>query len=426
MRLTTAIAFAKSAGYVSQLLNMGAGTTWAGKTSLTIFPQAISSLSQQLTHRIVVVGTNGKTTTTAMIAHILSTTGMRVVHNATGANLRNGIAGCLVRYSLATGHMNADVGVFEVDEAELKHVIHELDPTIIVMLNLFRDQLDRYGELDAIAREWNNALSRISKKTKLVVNADDPLIAHIGEVSNRSVAYFGLSRGKKRHIADLTADSSYCISCGSKLTYEWISYAHLGKWSCGSCGRKRPHISAPHVTNPLAGTYNMYNTLAAFLTCSLAGISIPAVQEALESFTPVFGRQESLRVKGRTVQILLSKNPAGFNESMRTVIAHDRHPVVIIALNDRIVDGTDVSWIWDTDIESLVDSSLHIVCTGDRAWDMGVRVKYAAKSHVTIEPDLKKAVDIGLKKINDGQMLYILPTYSAMLDIRKILTGRKI
>lgn len=441
MRLFLAVFCGKVVGAISRMVNAGSGTAWAGKTALAIYPSFISHLSRQLPHRIIVAGTNGKTTTTAMIAHILLQNGNRVVHNVTGANLRNGIAGSLVSRASFTGNLHKEAGVFEVDEAELKHVLGDIKPTVIVLLNLFRDQLDRYGELDAIAQSWKSSLASLPKETTLVLNADDPLVSSVGSPFNGTVSYFGLSKGTKKYTADLTADSSYCVSCGSKLSYEWISYAHLGKWLCKSCKAHRPRVKQSTTYNPLEGTYNMYNSLAALLASHVAGVSHTDAVEALESFMPVFGRQESLDVNGTCIEILLSKNPAGFNESMNTILAKTDHPIVMLALNDRIVDGTDVSWIWDTDMESLAGRAAHIICTGDRAWDMGVRVKYAANSkpqivnrsetnqsinNITIEQDLKKAIEIGLKKTAEEETLYILPTYSAMLDIRKILTGRKI
>lgn len=429
MRLALTLLAAQFAGVLSRMFNLGAGAAWTGKIGRTLYPSIVSSLTRRLTYRIIIVGTNGKTTTSAMIAHILSRAGMQVVSNETGANLYNGIAGSLIQQTEKSGRGGTSVGVFEVDEAEFSHIAPEIHPTHVVMLNLFRDQLDRYGEIDTIASAWKTTLSKLSEAATLIVNADDPLIASIGSKYSGRVFYFGVDTVGKKGIPDATADSIYCVSCGHGLSYHGISYSHIGDWYCASCGSHRPNRTLSKTINPLEGTYNYYNALAASLVTQTVGIDQSDVQTYLSSFKPVFGRQEEIIYDGIYIKMLLSKNPAGFNESMRAILSYEKHPVCILALNDRVLDGTDVSWIWDTDIESLVRNASHIICTGDRAWEMGMRVKYASilpLKKLTIEPDMQKAIDGGRLRTGGKKRLNILPTYSAMLDMRKILTGRKI
>ncbi len=393
---------------VITVLGLGAGATWPGEIALALRPHIASSLFKQL-HKgvILVVGTNGKTTTSLMIAKMLENQGLSVVHNASGANLLNGVVSALIQQQYA------DWGVFEVDENSLPIVLTYVKSKAIVILNLFRDQLDRYGEVDVIVEKWEKAVKSLSRETTLILNSDDPGIAYLGTSAKGKVVYFGVNDSTKYlNTPEHAADSSFCPKCGHRLTYDGVYYSHIGIWRCTKCGAKRPDPTVYSFPSALPGLYNQYNTLAAVATAKALHIA-----PTLRSFTPAFGRQEEVIVDGKTIKLFLSKNPTGFNASLRTVLEMGSRNFLFV-LNDRIPDGRDVSWIWDVDFEMIPRSS-NITVSGDRVWDMALRMKYAGFKAKT-EPNLREAL-----KESRG-LLYVLATYSAMLEVRKSLTGKKI
>lgn len=429
---------AKLVSKLSKSFNLGNGSTWPGHIALSLDENIISHLLNNSTiQTILIVGTNGKTTTVKMLATILEQSGKKVIQNTSGANLLNGIASSLLLHTNYHGKLSADYGVFEVDENNLPLVLQHMKPTIVVALNLFRDQLDRYGELDSIAKKWNKAFHQLPPETTLVLNADDPLIAYVAKDVTAKVVYFGLpeaTKGTKE--LQHGADSVYCPNCGHKLDYKKVFYSHLGIWSCPSCGVKRPFPDEMPVTSPLPGLYNTYNTYAASLTAHELDIAQKVIDAGLQKVTPAFGRQEKVTIDGKHVQIFLSKNPISMNESLRT-IAEMKAKHVLFVLNDRIPDGLDVSWIWDIDLESYRDTFSKIFVAGDRVYDFGLRITYSKNDkflisnfksdpNVQMFENLHEALRAALEVINQNETLYILPTYSAMLEVRKILTGRKI
>ncbi|HCR92379.1 hypothetical protein A2875_00115 [Candidatus Gottesmanbacteria bacterium RIFCSPHIGHO2_01_FULL_46_14] len=417
--LHIAILLGKLVSWASKTFGLGAGATWPGEIALRLNPTILSSLACNLKKGVILVaGTNGKTTTSKMIQIILEQNGLSVVHNSSGANLDNGIVSALI------GKSNADWGVFEVDENTLPSVISVLSfrpksrnpekkqwipdqvrddkRTIIVLLNIFRDQLDRYGEVDVIAQKWEKAL-RGSKAT-IIANADDPLIAHLGLFAKAT--FFGINDKTKFFTTmEHATDSTFCLNCGSRLKYEGIYFSHLGIWECTKCREKRPKPNISDGKSPLPGLYNLYNTLAAMSVAKILGIKAD-----LAGFHPAFGRQEEVG----NVKIFLSKNPAGFNQSLRTVLELGAKNLLFV-LNDRIPDGRDVSWIWDVDFE-MIPKDVSVRVSGDRVYDLALRLKYAG-----IKADIYENLEDAL-----SGPLYVLPTYSAMLEVRKILKGRKI
>lgn len=385
------------------MFGLGVGATWPGEIALAIRPNIASSLFKELQKGVIlVVGTNGKTTTSLMIANILKHQGLSVVHNASGANLLNGVVSALIQKP------NADWGIFEVDENSFPIVLKYTTPKAIVMLNLFRDQLDRYGEIDVIVEKWQKALTHLN--TQLILNADDPGMAWLG-MSKKNVMYFGLNdKTKFLKTKEHATDSTFCPKCGSRLIYDGVYYSHIGIWKCKKCELTRP---SPHIDSfptVLPGLYNQYNTLAAVATAKVLEI-----QPKFDSFAPAFGRQEEIIVDGKTFKLFLSKNPTSFNASLRTALEMGAKNFMLV-LNDRIPDGRDVSWIWDVDFE-MIPKDVAITVSGDRVYDLALRMKYAGLE-AKVEPQLHKTIT--------GKDLYILATYSAMLEIRKILTGRKI
>lgn len=425
MRLLTSLT--KSISQLSKALGIGAGGTWPGEIALSIDGQFVEHAVSRIKKGIIIVaGTNGKTTTSLLITQMLESAGNVVVHNNTGANLLNGIASSLIKNATWSGEISSDYGVFEVDENSLPLLTDQLQKyqgTItVVLLNLFRDQLDRYGEVDVIAEKWQKALSQLPAKLSIIANGDDPLIVYLTQ--KYPTIYFGIEERKffQKNIEHAT-DSIYCPNCGAKLHYGGSFFSHLGMWKCGKCDFKRPKITHVAIKAALPGLYNIYNTNAAVLTAQQIGIPEKIIVDTSAAFTPAFGRQEEFIFENKKIKLFLSKNPAGYNASLRTALdLKAKH--ILLLLNDRIPDGTDVSWIWDVDFE-MIPKSVSVSVSGDRVYDLAVRLKYAG-ANPTVDDEVSKALEKALQALKDGETLSVLATYSAMLDIRKILTGKKI
>jgi lipid II isoglutaminyl synthase (glutamine-hydrolysing) len=417
----------KTISKVAQSLNLGAGSTWPGHIALKVNPNFTRDLLKNSSIKtIFVAGTNGKTTTTSLIKTALEENGKKVIQNVSGANLLNGIASTLLLNTTVSGKMQYDYAIFEVDENTLPQLLKQTSPDYLVLLNLFRDQLDRYGEVNTIIYSWKQILEKLPKTTTLILNADDPQIAFLGKTAETNVAYFGLQQsqfGKSQ--LQHAADSVYCPKCGEKLIFDALAFSHLGDWHCPKCKLKRPTVDKEKFTiYPLPGLYNKYNVLAAALTLKQTGLTDEQINQALTDFTPAFGRQEVIIYKNKPLQIFLSKNPTSFNQSYVT-IRELGGEVLLLVLNDRIPDGRDVSWIWDIDLPEI-ESFKHILVAGDRVYDMALRIKYEEYKNVQTFENLEEAIDEGIKLVSENQILFVLPTYSAMLDVRKIVTGKKI
>lgn len=435
------IVIAKVVSFAIRILGLGAGATWPGEIALRCNAHILEVLAKKHGNIVLVAGTNGKTTTAKMIETILMHAGKKVRINGSGANLDNGIISCLIEDLDFLGNYRSTVMIFEVDEATLPNIMSATEPRIVVLLNLFRDQLDRYGEVDIIAGKWKESLLNVNpKKTTLIVNGDDPHLSYLGSLLHGHVSYFGLDDPSLyRESMDHATDTIYCPACGNRLTFGGVYFSHLGKWACGRCGLTHPNLtmSAKDVASPIPGVYNIYNTLAATLVASHFHVSIEESTSALAAFEPAFGRMERVTYQGKEVVILLSKNPTGFNESLRAVVSAGAGHILLV-LNDRIADGTDVSWIWDVDFEQI-PRSVRVIVSGDRALDLAVRMKYTCQAmplrdgvdssdnnSLTVYEDLDTAIQCALSLLPAQKTLYVLPTYSAMLEVRKILTGKKI
>ena len=415
---------AKTVSRTSTTLRLGAGETWPGELALSIRPKIASYFANQLTKGVILVaGTNGKTTTTLMIKKILESKGDRVVTNASGANLLNGIVSSFIKSADWKGDLHADVGLFEVDENSLPVVLQYITPKHIVILNLFRDQLDRYGEVDIIIEKWQKVLRNLLSGTEVILNSDDPSVAYLGKLVSGKVTYFGLNDAKK-YIKEKehATDSTFCPNCGERLNYSGVYYSHIGIWECKKCGTKRQTPDVHIFPQVLSGLYNQYNTLAAVACAKTMGISEDTAASALQNFEPAFGRQELLSYRGKKVKLFLSKNPTGFNASLRTVQGLGAKHLFLV-LNDRIPDGRDVSWIWDVDFEMLKKTSTYVA--GDRVYDLALRLAYSDVTPI-VARDLQVGLHEAVSGMPKGEVLYVLATYSAMLDVRKILTGKKI
>ncbi len=430
---TSLIALGKAISKISQSLNRGNGSTWPGHIALKGNKNFIRDILANSNIKIIIVaGTNGKTTTAGLIREGLEKNGKKVIQNNSGANLINGLASSLLLHTNTSGKLTQDYALFEVDENALPRVLEQITPDYLVLLNLFRDQLDRYGEINTITKKWNEAISKLPEKTKLILNADDSQIAYIGLKNKINTLYFSLDFNKSKEQSHEAADSVSCPKCGNNLTFKTTTFSHLGEWRCTNCGLTQPKPTMNSFSlYPLSGTYNKYNTHAAALTLEDIGMSKKEIADAFSQFIPIFGRQEIIKYHERNVQLFLSKNPTSFNQSYQTIKELSASTLLIV-LNDRIPDGRDISWIWDTDL-SGIENFKHVILSGDRVYDMSLRIKYelheqwkAENDRLVIEPDLKKAIDFAVNQTSKNETLFILPTYSAMLDARKILTGKKI
>lgn len=423
----------KAVYFLVKLLHLGAGGTWPGEAASLVSPDLLKKLAGQIKKGIIIVaGTNGKTTTSLFIKNILEEKGFRVIHNATGANLLNGITSSLIEHASWTAKIKADFAVFEIDENSLPLFLKEITPGVIVCLNLFRDQLDRYGEVDVIAEKWQKAFKNLPSTVTIALNSDDPLMSFLGENIHANKIYFGVEKNQtKKTKLEHATDSIFCLKCGSRLNYELIYYSHLGKWSCQKCGFRwtKPDIST--FKSSLPGFYNLYNAQAAAAAAKSVGIEEKIIRNALNKTVAAFGRQEDFEIKGKKIKVFLSKNPAGFNESLKTVREMKIKNLLVI-LNDNIPDGRDISWIWDVDFENIA-SGVRIFVSGSRAFEMALRIKYSRQypeenqNMVSIiNENIALTLTQSLEYLPKNETLFILPTYSGMLEVRKIITGRKI
>jgi UDP-N-acetylmuramyl tripeptide synthase len=442
LRLALETTTARALGGLSRAAGRGGGTTIPGKVLWKVDPEAVDRLAARLTHGVAVVSaTNGKTTTTAMAAEIL---GERhaLAWNRAGANLMSGLASALV------DARRAEFGLFEADEAALPEAVTRLRPRVVTLGNLFRDQLDRYGELELVAERWRAMVAALPPETTLVVNADDAVVADLADGRPAAIR-FGLddpthARARLQH----AADSKYCLRCGHPYDFAAAYLGHLGDYQCPNCGHARPPLDLAvrhvelrglhasrfriyasggqvEVELALPGLYNVYNAAAAAGLALASGASLEDVRSGLARFSAAFGRFERIPAGGKSVVLLLIKNPAGANEVVRT-LETGIPPVLVVALNDAIADGQDVSWIWDVDFEPLLEHARLVIVSGSRAAELGLRMTYGGlpADCLEVEPSLERALDRGLGLVEAGTELVVLPTYTAMLELRKVLTER--
>lgn len=474
----------KTALLLSRRLGRG-GTQLPGVVARRIDPSILRELADDLPQGVVLVtGTNGKTTTARMLAAILQCHGWRVLHNRAGANLITGLTATAVTGASLWGRLRAEIGLFETDEAHLPAAIAETRPRVVLVLNLFRDQLDRYGEVDTIAKRWRAALATLPASSTVVLNADDPAVAGLGEELACRVLYYGL-QDTRHGVAGVQhmADSQFCRRCGTAYRYQPAFYGHVGHYHCPACGLTRPtpdvrlqRLTLQGTTGatlaladaygawelhlPLPGLYNALNATAAAAAARALEIPPATIRQALEHFAAAFGRLERLTIGGRELLMALIKNPVGASETVRMIVgaptreadqeetgrpaaqaaagppveqpapdaAHGaaRPLALLIVINDRIADGTDVSWLWDADFEQLAGRVGWAVVSGTRAEDMAVRLKYAGvpPERIVVEPVLDRALDRALALAPADQPLYLLPTYTAMLELREELVRR--
>jgi UDP-N-acetylmuramyl tripeptide synthase len=441
--LAAEVAVARAVGQLSRLAGAGGGTTIPGKLLWKLDPGAVDRLAARLPFGSALLSaTNGKTTTAAMAARILRHR-VRLAHNNSGANLVSGVASTLLDVR------GAQLGLFEVDEAALPEVAARLRPRAVCLCNLFRDQLDRYGELEHVAERWRGAVATLSPDAALIVNGDDPQVGDLAHERPGAVVFGVDDPSRARPSLQHAADSKYCVRCGTPYEYAAAYVGHLGDYRCPSCGHGRPLLDVVarevelqgldgvafrlvmpagerRVRLSVPGLYNVYNGLAAAALASSLGASLDEIVSGLEGFTAAFGRFERIAMGERRLLMLLIKNPAGANEAVRTLVDAGAPSLAVIALNDAIADGRDVSWIWDVDFEPLIPGLERLIVTGERAAELALRFKYGGLDPEAIDllPSLERALDRGLELTPAGGELILLPTYTAMLALRKIIAER--
>ncbi len=500
LRTGFAVVAGRTAGALSRRFHLGGGTSIIGMVAQRIDPDIIEHLATELEHgSVTVTGTNGKTTTSSFIAAILRDSGLRVWRNREGSNLMRGVASSLVIRAQPNGHLRRAgraISILEVDEAALPQLVQSIPPRVAVFTNLFRDQLDRYGEVDSVAAYWKQAVKLLPSSTILVLNADDPGVAHLATTFAGKVLYYGIDDPALNLLAQSDTverhqviDTRTCPRCSGDYSYDLRFYSHMGHYRCAHCGFQRPEpdVRATRVQAegfdrlyvqvttanqqrdvviPLPGLYNVYNALAATTAALALGLNWDPITTGIEQSKPVFGRGERVQAEGRTLRLLLAKNPTGFNEVLRTLFSEDTPRHVFFILNDNIADGRDISWIWDVDFERTVGRTKSIVVAGTRAMDLALRLKYAgvaqeqvrivpprplraAKSdhtgttrqrgqrrpvspNITLKHDtppqrsygLKRALDIALQQTPIGETLFVIPTYTALLEVHRELEQR--
>lgn len=425
------------------------GTSLPGMIALKICPDLIRQLRNEHDKVVVVTGTNGKTTTSNLLADILRAGGTKLTHNSAGANMVSGIATAFIESSDLMGKTESSIAVVEIDEATMPKVIPMLDPDMVVITNFFRDQLDRYGELDKTIALTVEAIDKL-KNTLVLLNADDPLVATIGSKIKLPVKYFGVSQNRYSYKeSNQVIEGRYCPICQGEYKYEYYHYGQLGLYHCPQCGYRRPEpdylvdqvdlsekvqfrVNYQGETKEFLlstqGFYNLYNALAAITASLECDCRIEDIRKGLGNYKPKAGRMENFKIDGKDTTLTLVKNPTGFNEVLKTLVQSQGQKGLVIAINDLDADGRDVSWLWDVDFEVLNDASLDfIICSGLRGEDMAVRLKYAGvdTSKISIVKDLKQAIVRALEKTVWPNRLYVLPTYTNLFPSQKILNNTK-
>ena len=394
-RFLTAVVVGKILSLIIQKINKG-GTAFPGLVAQKIDNNVLYKLSELIPGKtIIITGTNGKTTIAHLLSHILKSDNKEVLHNSTGSNLERGIIGLFLNQigtKLKTKHY---IKVLEIDEAVLNVIAHKLKPDIILFSSLFRDQLDRYGEVNTVKKKWEQTIKNLPQKTTLILNADDPGIRSLGTNYHGKVVYFGTCFSPKKHYATPSlTDFDRCPICNHKLQFEYRTFAHLGKYICKHCGFKKPNTNTcfynkqsalyintnnykdVKVSTHLRGLYNFYNITAAITLAQHLGIDINQSSTYIQNFKPVFGRQAQVQIDDKVITMLLVKNPTGFSEVVKTYLSLPTEKDIVILLNDKIADGTDVSWIWDADLSLVAKRAKSILLGGSRKYDMALRLIY--------------------------------------------------
>ncbi|MCU1353683.1 MAG: UDP-N-acetylmuramoyl-L-alanyl-D-glutamate--2, 6-diaminopimelate ligase [Acidimicrobiales bacterium] len=440
LRLSLTLLVAKAILRGSRRFRRGGGSALPGLVAEWMFPRLGRILVGNFGDGVVVItGTNGKTTTTKMLTEIALRSGRSVTTNSTGSNLHRGILSQLIEASDLWGRIRADLAVFEVDEASMPAVCADLEPDVVVVLNLFRDQLDRHGEIDSVADLIGRAIAPLHAVVHL--NADDPLVVSLRDhITVGEARYFGIEASDAQRLRhDSSADSTVVPATGDPLTYTKVFFGHLGHYrsASGDFVRPSPDLALAQrdgamavtsrgrsipLTLQLPGLYNAYNALAALAAASELEVDLAAGAGALAGVDAAFGRVEQCHYLGRDLFLLLVKNPTGFNQVIQTFLADEPHAHLLIAVNDHAADGRDVSWLWDVGIEDINPPEGPVLVSGSRGAEVALRLKYAGFASQAV-PSLAGALHELVARSQPGDSLYVLPTYTAMLELRSLIAA---
>jgi UDP-N-acetylmuramyl tripeptide synthase len=409
---------------------------------MRIDPHILQVVNQRCKKKILITGTNGKTTTNNLLSHIISSQGLRILSNLRGANMPQG----LVSSFLNDLDDEYDWGVFEVDEGSFQEVVKHVKPDYVVVTNFFRHQLDRYGEIEKAFQDISDALEPLN--TTLILNADDPLVSNFKNLEKRNI-FYGVGKNQFSNHEEGVIESPFCPSCSSRLEYDYFNYGQLGGYHCTHCGFTNPqreyeitqviyadpgyHLSFRTTDNESQdldfsydGIFNTYNCCAALSTALEIGLDVEKVIDSIGRFEYNLGRMESFQFPDKLVKVVLVKNPIGLGEVLRSLSLDEKVKSLLMVLNDNPADGTDISWIWDAQVENIlqVKNLERIYCSGRRAEDMALRLKYAGQPSTTLEVDY--GMDSALEKVlnEDVEIVYILPTYTAVFHIRELIIAR--
>lgn len=438
MRKLLAVWIAKLASVVGKIVGKKSSAT-PGVYALKVCPNLISILSSNVKKGIIVTcGTNGKTTTNNLLNSALQKCGYKTVCNDLGANMLSGVATTFAQACNIFGKFTADYAVLEIDEASARRVFKHIKPDYMLITNLFRDQLDRYGEIDTTAELLEEAID-MAGDVKLILNGDDPLTARFGE--GRDAYYFGISE-KVLPQTDETKEGRFCAKCGEEQEYNYFHYSQLGDYYCTHCGNKRPELSYPATNIDLSssmkfsvgnkkidvnyrGFYNIYNILAVYSALDVIGVRTDNFNNILRDYKPQIGRMELIEISGKPFILNLAKNPAGFNQAIQTVMLDKRKKDVIVAINDMESDGQDVSWLWDVDFDKLSDANVKTLITGgSRLYDISLRFKYANMKVDLITNDMRSAIkQCALNP--DSEVCYVLVNYTVLFDTQTTMLELK-
>lgn len=433
----------------------GKGESLPGKIARKLDKKILTDLSQ-FANTIIVTGTNGKTTTSNLISSILKQGNLFVINNSEGNNLINGITQVYTEHAYQLKKLaKTKWAVIECDEATVIPLLKEVHPVMIVINNFFRDQLDRYGEIDALINKMHAAIDK--SDAKLILNTDDPFVARFSDLKNEKL-YFGINKDAYNFENSNMKDSLYCPSCGRKLSYEHMFYGQLGYYKCDFCGFKReqPKYEIKKIERndkgynfklktrdessnnsddtdeendldyqlSLFGVYNLYNALSALSVAKELNIADKAIYDGLNNFKLNNGRMTVYQYNGCDHIVNLIKNPSGADVAIEEINHDKKDKRIVLFLNDMAADGNDVSWIWDADFEKLTKTEVsHFLCGGRRAWDMANRLKYAGidPAKIKVIPNIKKAVEFSLEY---NEKTYYLPNYTALERVNKLLMSK--
>ena len=452
-RLAFAISAGKLAGASGRFFHIGGGTSLPGMIARRIDPNVLKSVvGASKAKKIVITGSNGKTTTARMTAAIADASGHRVSQNRTGSNLLQGVTSVAVNFADMLGRLDSDVLLFEIDEATIPLAVPEIQPDVVVITNIFRDQLDRYGELYAVARALNTMLEGLPESATILLNGNDPQVADFGANAKAKRLFFGLETTEVgTPLPEQSADIVRCIRCNSDLDYKVAYMSHLGIYSCPNCGYTLPALDIA-VTSvalaengegpshiklrtpkgemkleiPLPGLHNVYNAAAAIGAAMAAGFPLDTVQTAMSNVRTAFGRMEKIQAGDKTIFLSFVKNPTSFNLMLRLIAQHAGKKHLMLAASHTVVDGEDFAWLWDVDIEEIAPDILDAVCSGNKPEELAMRLKYAEvpTDKITLIQDREAALDAAMKQVEPGGTLYIMSSYTPTQELRRIMQKR--